>query len=129
MMHYGSPGSSPADRALATHYNAHEGRNAHEVDHSAMGRLSPPDELDFSSLEYPGNFSRVTRPKMSIPPNNQSHDHPPPNLTENTPLLSQGNADPIPDENDTNGMTMFWEELRILTRYTWPVFGFVFRRS
>jgi hypothetical protein len=49
-------------------------------------------------------------------------------LSESTPLLP---PDPTPGEiqlddhlNDNTGM--FWEELRILSAYTWPVFGYVF---
>jgi MATE family multidrug resistance protein len=48
--------------------------------------------------------------------------------TENTPLLEPlvPRIEEAEDEDDTKSNTsMFWEELRILSKYTLPVFGYV----
>jgi hypothetical protein len=46
--------------------------------------------------------------------------------TERTPLITPDASDAVDEEYDTNPMVMFWEEVRILAKYTLPVVMFVY---
>ena len=129
--HYQGPASLPSDYAILSRFSS-----AHED-------LEPTDEL---REEIPsGTDARPARrresfsvsyfrplnpiPVVSVYPQGDSKASTPP--TENTPLLSP----PVPrieEEIDRNvsadngtNTAMFWEELRILTKYALPVFGYV----
>ena len=128
--HYQGPASLPSDYAILSRFSSD---------------FEPTDELreEIPSGTDPGPVGRresfsvspyfrplnPTVPAVGVYPQGDSKASTPP--TENTPLLSP----PVPrieEEIDRNvsvdngtSTGMFWEELRILTKYALPVFGYV----
>jgi hypothetical protein len=143
LAHYQGPASLPSDYALLLRY---AGNHVEEQDN----RMESGDE--FTDNEYapqrPSSTSILRRASAPSPsrlrPQHSiggmpSHPHhfshipiPGPIPSENTPLLNP----PVPriDESlerttdDGSKILIFWEELRILTRYALPVFAFVLPR-
>jgi MATE family multidrug resistance protein len=137
LAHYQGPTSLPSDYALLSRYAG----NHPEEQHSQM---ESDDELtdNESTARLNGTLRRASapaprclHPQRSLGPMT-SHPHhfahiplPGPIPSENTPLLNP----PVPriDEpieqtsDDGSKMLIFWEELRILTRYALPVFASV----
>ncbi|KAG6825998.1 hypothetical protein H0H87_008231 [Tephrocybe sp. NHM501043] len=113
--HYQGPASLPSDYALLSRFAGAHDQPEHSDAEESDGTATP-------------------RPKHPTIPPPHSHGQsltipiPGPIANENTPLLNP----PVPriDEPvdhslsaNPNAMTVFWEELRILTRYALPVFG------
>jgi hypothetical protein len=143
LAHYQGPASLPSDYALLSRY---AGNYLEEQDK----RLDSDDELTDNDYapQRPSSTSILRRASAPAPPRLRpqhsiggipSHPHhfshipiPGPIPSENTPLLNP----PVPriDESlertsdDGSKMLIFWEELRILTRYALPVFTFVLVR-
>lgn len=135
--HYHVPASLPSDYALLSRYtqasrtrneiNENEGQSDSEDDESTLE--GPSDRVPFNGTRrtsLPASYRRPTKPTIGI-------HMAPPSLRPNevTPLLNPPfprivehveRSDSDPDESR---MKMFWEELRIITKYTLPVFGFV----
>jgi MATE family multidrug resistance protein len=75
------------------------------------------------------------RPPPTIPSMNFKSGKPDKHLsiengaTENTPLLGplvpRIEEEPENEDDNKSNTVMFWEELRILSKYTWPIFGSV----
>jgi multidrug resistance protein, MATE family len=140
--HYQGPASLPSDYALLSRY---AGNHPEEQDN----RIESDDELTDTDSEYtpqrPNSTSILRRASAPAPPRLRpqhsigamtSHPHhfshipiPGPIPSETTPLLNP----PVPridesiERTSENGskMLIFWEELRILTRYALPVFASV----
>lgn len=128
--HYQGPGSLPSDYAILSRFSS-----AHE-DFEPTDEL-PPSGTDPRPVRRRESFSvspyfrplNPTVPVVNVYPQGDSKASTPP--TENTPLLSPL-VPRIEEEIDRNvsadsgtSMAMFWEELRILTKYALPVFGYV----
>jgi len=140
--HYQGPASLPSDYAILSRYSTgsqpeldtaiqseDEGSNSENASDYITSRSTSPRRSSF-----PATYLRPPNPTMdgrrsstrySIPKN--------PSLdpTETSPLLSplvpriEENILQTDTENDLSKMAMFWQELRILMRYAWPVFGSV----
>jgi len=132
--HYQGPASLPSDYAILSRFSsAHE--DFEPTDELIRDEL--PSGTDPRPVRRRQSFSvspyfrplNPTAPVVGVYPQRDSKASTPP--TENTPLLSP----PVPrieEEIDRNvsadngtSMAMFWEELRILTKYALPVFGCV----
>ncbi|KAG6831475.1 hypothetical protein H0H92_010384 [Tricholoma furcatifolium] len=101
--HYQGPASLPSDYALLSRLTA-----AH-ADHD--------DEAnDFDDLR-----PTSPRPKNPIPMSASSPSENTPLLNPPVPRIEEPSDHTIPDDGQV--MRIFWEELRILTRYALPVFG------
>jgi len=125
-------GSLPNDYAILARF-AHDDRKNEERNHTEEEdgedrvRAQSPRRSSFPS-------SYIRPPPPAIPSMDFKSDR---HLvvenspTENTPLLGplvpRIQEEPgDEDHNDTkSNMTTFWEEMRILSKYTLPVFGFV----
>lgn len=122
--HYQGPASLPSDYAILSRYAGNH-PDEHETENSDS------EEDPSSSLQPSSTIHRQLSQEDYIRPRNPTMGFPdgttPP--SEITPLLNP----PIPriDEETTHsttgdnetGVSMFWQELRILTRYSLPVFG------
>jgi hypothetical protein len=131
--HYQGPASLPSDYAILSRFSS-VNEDFEPTDELREGIPSGTDprpvrrreSLPVSPYFRPRN---PTVPVVGVYPQGDSKASTPP--TENTPLLSP----PVPrieEEIDRNvsadngtSMAMFWEELRILTKYALPVFGYV----
>ncbi|KAG6915212.1 hypothetical protein DXG01_012683 [Tephrocybe rancida] len=105
--HYQGPASLPSDYALLSRF---AGIHSEDEDDEAQNGTATP------------------RPQHPIIPAKYTIPMPGPIPNENTPLLNppvpriDEAIDHAPSANQT-AMVVFWEELRILTRYALPVFG------
>lgn len=148
-VHYSAPSSLPSDYALLSRYAAaHDMQNGLDEDNEqAVGgepSTHPDDDvLSPDAVAIPGRRNPIRRssfPTLYVTPFNPTTSPLPdksgyrsgpsrPNPTENTPLL--GPLVPrIEEEVDKNDKSeppssMLWEEVRILGKYTLPVFGSV----
>jgi MATE family multidrug resistance protein len=139
--HYQQPASLPSDYAILSRYAGHhpdgEGQDDIDSDDGDTETEDTSERATSSSLlrrsSLPASHHRPQNPNM-IPTHSQHFKHipvPGPIPSENTPLLNP----PVPrideplEQTPGNGsvMKVFWEELRILTRYALPVFGCVLR--
>lgn len=123
--HYQAPSSLPADYAILSRYAGHH-PDEHEAPQSDSEDQDPSTSSRPSSAgrrqSFPESYIRPRNPTMGFAEGTK-----PP--TEISPLLNP----PIPriDEemnrndvdDDGTRLSMYWEELRILTRYSLPVFG------
>ncbi|KAF7291886.1 RNA helicase [Mycena indigotica] len=108
-------GSLPSDYATVSRFAAaHPGNMESEVE-------SEPSHTSIAR--------RPSRPTMALPTISQ-HSETLRNPTENTPLLRAEPQvprihEPVGDANDAEVSTtsLYWSELRILTKYSLPVFG------
>ena len=131
--HYQGPASLPSDYAILSRFSpAHE-----DLEPTDELRKGIPSGTDPRPARRKESFSvspyfrplKPTVPVDGVYPQGDSKASTPP--TENTPLLSPPvlRTEEEIDRNITadNGTstTMFWEELRILTKYALPVFGYV----
>lgn len=131
--HYQGPSSLPSDYAivarLGTHFESNipepQPTNTLQVPHPITRRESFPSEHYYRPLNPTiGVYPRVD-------PHSEASRHLAHQPTETTPLL---NNPPVPriEENidcdasadNASNVTMFWEELAILTKYAFPVFGY-----
>ncbi|KAF9459120.1 MATE efflux family protein [Collybia nuda] len=135
--HYQQPGSLPSDYAILSRYAGHhpDGEPQSEVDSDGDDTETEDTSRRATSSSLLRRTSFPSAPHWSqhttmIPAQSHHFKHipvPGPLPSENTPLLNP----PVPrideplDRTPDNGGTMkiFWEELRILTRYAAPVFG------
>lgn len=132
--HYQVPASLPSDYALLSRYAGHpDGDEPPRRTETEDDEVASERTLSLSRRSsMPANYTRPQRPTIY----SGAHPHaytnipmPDPLASENTPLLNP----PIPriDEaleggsHDTRKLSILWEEARILTRYSLPVFGFV----
>ncbi|THH31443.1 hypothetical protein EUX98_g2769 [Antrodiella citrinella] len=147
-VHYGAPSSLPSDYALLSRYAAAhdvnpESDNEDEDDHHTMvgssthpdddllspnavpiGRRTPIRRSSFPTL-YVTPFNPVTGP---LPDRSGYRSGPNANPSENTPLLGPlvPRIEEDVDKNDDShepAVNMLLEEIRILGKYTLPVFG------
>ncbi|KAJ7594178.1 mate-domain-containing protein [Mycena floridula] len=113
--------SLPSDHAIVSQYAAAHPEASVDSDQE---ELDDGDSLDESST-LRGSISRIPEIQSSSI-STKSHGHPGP-ATEHTPLLAaaESGSQEIEDddENPENKTTMFWQELRTLTKYSLPVFG------
>ncbi|KAG5634975.1 hypothetical protein H0H81_000164 [Sphagnurus paluster] len=119
--HYQGPASLPSDYALLSRYAGHHSDTEQPI------QLESDDELD----EQPTPTTSIARTSVPTPRHSSFSHHfnnipmPGPVASENTPLLNP----PVPridepvEDARQNVIRIFWEELRILTRYALPVFG------
>ncbi|KAF7318306.1 RNA helicase [Mycena chlorophos] len=117
--HSAVAGSLPSDYATVSRYaSAHSDAEV--------------DDSDDAESSHTTIARRPSRPTMAVPASSQRR-HSRSNPTENTPLLV--GEPPVPrihepidddtssDEGASNPATVYWSELRILTKYSLPVFG------
>lgn len=129
--HYQGPASLPSDYAILSRFSStHE--DFEPTDEPREGITSGTDPRPIrrrESFSVSPYFSPLnpTVPVIGVYPQGDSKASTPP--TENTRLLSPA-VPRIEEEIDRNisadngtSTTMFWEELRILTKYALPVFG------
>ena len=131
--HYQGPASLPSDYAILSRFSsAHEDfEPTDELGEGTPSGTDPRPARRRESFSVSPYFRPLnpTVPVAGVYPQGDSKASTPP--TENTPLLSP----PVPrieEEIDRNvsadngtSTAMFWEELRILTKYALPVFGYV----
>ena len=117
--HYQGPSSVPSDSVIASRANAHHNYDLHDTNFN-----------DDASVRIPGRPTKLTIGTYS------SRDDLPSNSfklpTESTPLLNDPDISPIegsddcdPASENESKIVMFWEELRVLTKFALPVFGCV----
>ncbi|OCH87072.1 MATE efflux family protein [Obba rivulosa] len=142
--HYATPSSLPSDYALLSRYAGAHDMNPTEQDNEVLPDRGASSglQLDDSDAQHISHtkMRRKSLPTSYVTPSNTTAASLPDNsgyrtvpmassATENTPLL----APPIPrieEEVDAQYAVeperlapMRWEELKILTKYTLPVFG------
>lgn len=119
-----TPASLPSDYATLSRYSTalsdSQDRTGSDEDEDSLGtdgeRARPRTPR---RLSFPTPYIRPPQPSMG--PGSAGGGV----ALETTPLLVPRINEELDGDNDNNPMTMFWEELRILTRYTLPVYGFV----
>ncbi|KAF9476806.1 MATE efflux family protein [Pholiota conissans] len=115
--HYQGPSSVPSDGIIASRANAHHNDDIHDMNSN-----------DDATLRIPGRPTKLTIGTYSsrdeLPSNNFKLP------TESTLLLNDPAIPPIEDSDDCDPaseneskVVMFWEELRVLTKFALPVFG------
>ncbi|KAH8083292.1 MATE efflux family protein [Cristinia sonorae] len=146
-VHYSAPSSLPSDYALLSRYAAAHDLNSDTLDEQdeqmpSDGPSTHPDDdvLNTNAVAIPGRHNLARRssfPTIYVTPFNPTTTGPLPDKsgyrsgptkpTENTPLL--GPLVPRIEEevdgadNSEHASSMLWEEIRILGKYTLPVFG------
>ncbi|KAI0718352.1 MATE efflux family protein [Cerioporus squamosus] len=148
-VHYSTPSSLPSDYALLSRYAAardlnvaEEGEAAHgagpstdveeyEDDHDAHGIDIQGGHRKPRRQSFPSSYLTPFNPTIGPLPDRHGHRSGPypREANENTPLL----APPVPRieeecdgedaDESSSASKLFWEEVRILTKYTVPVFG------
>jgi len=138
--HYQGPASLPSDYALLSRYAGHhpevptapngDDADISDEEHSDMSRRV---DASIRRSSMPGVRHRPLSPAIYTEPQRprpfSAIPMPHPVVSENTPLLNP----PLPRIDEpfdgvsaaNRKMAVFWEELRVLTRYSLPVFGFV----
>lgn len=122
--HYHGPASLPSDYALLSrlaNLNGAQANTGEEDDDSEARNTGPEDTSTISPRR--SSFPASRRPKtLTMASRRPSAPIP----TETSALLAgeeqRNNSEPDVPLSDT---AMFWEELRTLTTYALPVFGFV----
>jgi MATE family multidrug resistance protein len=134
-------GSLPNDYAILARF-AHDDDENEDEDRNVLADAEEDarhTEVDRRAQSprrssFPSSYIRPPPPtipsmnfKSGIPDNHPLLDN---GATENTPLLGplvpRIEEEQPGDEDDTkSNTTMFWEEMRILSKYTLPVFGSV----
>jgi hypothetical protein len=129
MIHYGSPGALPA--------NSPQNPQAREADNDHVecppvpartGVSDTPERARYSTTAHALSLS--AKSTMENLPERQLHH---PNPSENTPLLSSASNSDLSggerrsEQNNYDNFDVFWEEFRVLTRYSLPVFGCAFK--
>lgn len=121
--HYQGPSSLPGDYAILSRLSSnYDTLESQTTTRSVTRRESFPVE----------HYYRPLNPTIGIShggdPRGEASQHVTQPATETSPLL---NNPPVPriEENrnsadDASKVTMFWEELAILTKYALPVFGY-----
>ena len=150
-VHYSTPSSLPSDYALLARFAASRGlTDEHDPDAPEAEASNSEFDNDDSALapseedtllatpktrrsSFPAPFVTPFNPtSMGALPDKSGHRSGPaaPNATENTPLLAPL-VPRIPEEVDEEDLSpasadkpnVLWEEVKILTKYTLPVFG------
>lgn len=137
--HYQGPASLPSDYAIVSRYAAAHPDNEETIDSEdedersissnnsterVDSRAHSPRRKSFPSEPY------LRRPTVMTMPSRHLHRSAS-NVSETTPLLPAPDVPRMIESNDGDNsesqttMSMFWEELRVLTRYALPVYGFV----
>ena len=141
LAHYQGPASLPSDYALLSRYAGNHLEEQIESDDDLTDNESLP-RLNSTLRRASAPAPPCLRPQHSLGPMTSHHPHHPhhphhfahiplpgPIPSENTPLLNPPVpriAEPIEQTSDDGSkMLIFWEELRILTRYALPVFALV----
>lgn len=131
----GTPSSLPQDYAILSRFAAPlSGETQEELESSsARNDQEECDEEDallvprqqVRRTSFPSSYILPPQPSMNIIPTAPSVLQP----TENTPLLAplipriRENVDFPIDGHEPSTVQMYWEELRILLKYSLPVFG------
>lgn len=131
----GTPSSLPQDYAILSRFAAPlSGETQEELEaSSARNDQEECDEEDtllvprqqVRRTSFPSSYILPPQPSMNIIPTAPSVLQP----TENTPLLAplipriRENVDFPIDGREPSTAQMYWEELRILLKYSLPVFG------
>lgn len=150
-VHYSAPSSLPSDYALLSRYAAAHDQVVEDSDANSALLSAEIDDHDDAHEEngvdirggnprgprrgsFQTSYLAPFNPTMGPLPDEYGHRSgpKPSDPNENTPLL----APPIPrieeecDREDAsdphNSSKIFWEEIGILTKYTLPVFGYVY---
>lgn len=148
--HYSAPSSLPSDYAILSRYAAANGieegeptEENNQAGSSAMasdsGLLSPNampipgqhhDEGVKRRSSFPTSYVTPFNPTTGPLPDKSGFRSGPHTANENTPLLAplvpriEEEVDDV-DPNSETSANLLWEEARILTKYTIPVFGYV----
>ncbi|KAH7911169.1 MATE efflux family protein [Hygrophoropsis aurantiaca] len=138
-IHFGTPQSLPQNYAILSRFanaNSHSDEETETPDLLGAEENScdttDSDTVDFNEhsnrrTNFPSPYICPAQPAMNIVPNNQNiYSHS--NAAETTPLLAplmpriEESVDKSDALEDISTTKMFWEELRILSKYTLPVF-------
>ncbi|KAI0795658.1 MATE efflux family protein [Abortiporus biennis] len=150
-VHYSTPSSLPSDYALLSRYAAANDLTVDEQEEVAEQALLTEEEMPHpdsdvvppNAMPIPGHHGRLMRrssfPTSYVTPFNPSMGPFPdkagfrsgPNplgASETSPLLGPlvPRIEEEIDEEDSTiepPVNLLWDEIRILTKYTWPVFG------
>lgn len=129
--HYQGPASLPSDYAILSRYAAPDSVSEDESeDERPMRETGGSTPRIPRRTSFPSSYLRPRNPTMGPLPQNHPSSSLGSDTTETTPLLAplvpriEEEVDENDDSNET-ALKMFWEELRILTRYALPVFGSV----
>lgn len=136
-VHYSTPSSLPSDYAILSRYAPSQTPEAEED----TGEISEEEEAgDRAHLDIPSNLHvarrRTSFPTMYIKPPNPPGPAIPGDdgskstaPTEYTPLLipriQEEGDDEVIGPDAASSLHAFWEEFRILLKYTLPVYGCV----
>ena len=124
--HYQQPSSLPADYAILSRLNSHPEPESVEEEEGSSGFSTPRRRESFPQAEY----YRPHNPTIGHYPvdrtrrvDNGSFRLP----SETTPLLSNPPVPRIEENNPSadneSKISMFWEEMLILAKYSFPIFG------
>ncbi|RXW17121.1 hypothetical protein EST38_g8726 [Candolleomyces aberdarensis] len=130
--HYQGPASLPSDYALLSRVAGH-----HNVEEDSLSESETTDETVTPKGKtirrresLPGPYFRPKNPTMGVYPGPNPGESTSSVPTEHTPLLApppipriEEDIDRDPAHDNDGKMEMFWEELKILTKYALPVFG------
>ncbi|KAF9476807.1 MATE efflux family protein [Pholiota conissans] len=132
--HYQGPSSLPSDYAILSRINAHREGSFQDAEYdddatAILGEPSAGRRRDSFVATRPKKPSIGTYPEgtsSSLTSESSSFKLP----TESTPLLSdppipriEEPVDREPGSDNESNIVMFWEELGILAKYAFPVFG------
>jgi MATE family multidrug resistance protein len=131
----GTPSSLPKDYAILSRFAAPLSGETQEEPRASPARNDQEEYDEEDALlalrrqvrrtSFPSSYIVPPQPSMNIIPTAPSVLQP----TENTPLLAplmpriRENVDFPCDGHDPSTAQMYWEELRILLKYSLPVFG------
>jgi len=124
--HYQQPSSLPADYAILSRLNSHQEPESVEEEEGSSGLSTPRRRESFPQADYyrPHNPTRAVDHTRRV--DNASFALP----SETTPLLSnppvpriEENIDRHPSADSESKISMFWEEMLILAKYAFPIFG------
>ncbi|KAH7921551.1 MATE efflux family protein [Leucogyrophana mollusca] len=135
-VHIGTPSSLPQNYAIlsrfATSSALDEDIEQSDLQGTEENHYDATDRVDSNSssnrrTSFPSPYIRPAQPVMHILPETQNM-YPHSNASENTPLLAplmpriEESVDKSGGDEDTSRIKMFWEEFRILAKYTLPVY-------
>ncbi|KIM42239.1 hypothetical protein M413DRAFT_70972 [Hebeloma cylindrosporum] len=130
--HYQQPSSLPTDYAILSRLNSYQEPEPESETDESSGLLTPRRRESFPPAEYyrPHNPTLGHYPTHGVDGarrlDNASFGLP----SESTPLLSnppvpriEENIDRDPSADNESKISMFWEEMPILAKYAFPIFG------
>lgn len=137
-VHYSAPSSLPSDYAILSRYAASRAPAEEEEDTGAIDGEEDAEDHDHLGVpinshltqrrtSFPSEYIRPPNPPAPAVPDEDGTKSTAP--TEYTPLLipriQEEEDEEVPGSNTGSSLHVFWEEARILLKYTLPVYGYV----